>query len=177
MLERIFGRHRLSLDDLPYTAMIILTIAAIVFGMLVHIQFARQRFAAAAYSMAAGMVVLFVLLFAVYFPQAKFLHLSEEVGAYLQTAGATTLYDVAMIDYKEDSLPFYQGGTIRPQRKNDFLSSEPPENWPAFLVITGEIWEQTPQSAKAHLEVLKTIRGLAYAAQGRVVDVMVVKKK
>ncbi len=157
--------------------MIIVNVAAIFFAILIFICFARRRILAAAYAMGAAMLVLLTLLFTLYLPQARFLHLSEQVGAYLQSIGATTLGEVYMIDYKEDSLPFYQGGTIRPQGKNTFLAVEPPEKWPAFLVITREIWNSTPDDAKAHLEVLQSFRGWAYAAKGRVVDVMVVKKK
>jgi 4-amino-4-deoxy-L-arabinose transferase-like glycosyltransferase len=167
---------RFGFDRLPYGAMAIVTLAAVFFAVLVFIRFAQQKIASAAYSMAAAMLELMALLFGTYLPSARFLHLSEEVGSYLQTIGATKLHEIEMIDYKEDSLPFYQGGTIRPQRLNPFLNKEPPENWPTYLVITREIWDKTSDSAKSHLQVLKTFHGLAYAAKGRVVDVMVVKK-
>lgn len=168
---------RFGFEGLPYPAMSALSLEALFFAVLIFLLFARRQIAAAAFCMGLAMLCLMALLFGFYLPDARFLHLSENVGAYLQQAGATQLHDVAMIDYKEDSLPFYQGGTIRPQRLNDFLNREPPENWPTFLVITREIWNSTSQSAKAHLEVLRTFHGLAYAAKGRVVDVMVVKKK
>jgi 4-amino-4-deoxy-L-arabinose transferase-like glycosyltransferase len=168
---------RFGFENLPYGAMGVVSIAAALFAILIFILFARRRILAAAYTMAAAMFVLLSLLFTLYLPQARFLHLSEAAGAYLQSIGATTPGDIYMIDYKEDSLPFYQGGTIRPQGKNTFLAVEPPEKWPAYLVITREIWNNTPDSAKARLEVLQTFRGWAYAAKGRVVDVMVVKKK
>ena len=168
---------RFAFDRLPHATMAIVSVAALFFAVAVFIQFRRKRIAAAAYSMAAVTFVLIALLFNLYLPDARFLHLSEEVGAYLQTIGATTPHDIAMIDYKEDSLPFYQGGSIRPQRKNDFLVTEPPEKWPTYLVITKEIWDKAPDSAKAHVKVLRTFHGLAYAAKGRMVDVMVVKKR
>ena len=38
-----------------------------------------------------------------------------------------------MMDYKEDSLPWCEGGTVRQQRDNDFLLHNPPENWPKFI--------------------------------------------
>jgi hypothetical protein len=167
----------LGFDRLPYPAMTVVSIVACVFALGIFVNFARRQIARAALSMAAAMFALIPLLFAWYLPSARFLHLSEEVGAYLQSVGATTRGDVSEIDYKEDSLPFYQGGTIRPQPKNAYLAAEPPEHWPTYLTITREIWNQTPDSAKAHLEVLKTFRGWAYAAKGRVVDVMVVRKR
>jgi hypothetical protein len=45
------------------------------------------------------------------------------------------------------------------------------------LVITKEIWEKTPEGARGRFEVLRTFRGWAYAAKGRVVDVMVLRKR
>ena len=95
----------------------------------------------------------------------------------LAGVGATEKGQIQMIDYKEDTLPFYQGGTIRPQPRNAFLNVETEENWPTFLTITREIWDNTDESKRARLEVLKTFRGWAYAAKGRVVEVMVVKKR
>jgi 4-amino-4-deoxy-L-arabinose transferase-like glycosyltransferase len=173
----IVNSTRLGADRSPHVAMIVVSIAATFFAILVFIQFLRQRIAAAAYSMAAATFVLLALLFNLYLPQARFLHLSEEVGGYLQSIGATTLHDVYMIDYKEDSLPFYQGGTIRPHPKNAIPSTEPVSNWPTYMVITREVWEKASVSTINHLEVLKTFHGWAYAAKGRIVEVAVVKKK
>jgi 4-amino-4-deoxy-L-arabinose transferase-like glycosyltransferase len=168
---------KVGFENLPRTAMVLVTVATIFFAVLVFVLFLRRRIMAAAYSMAAGMFVLFFLHFTLYLPRAPVLHLSERVGVYLQSIGADTKGEVYMIDYKEDSLPFYQGGTIRSQSKNTFLAVTPPEKWPTYLVITREIWNQTPPEARAHLEILKSIRGWAYAAKGRIVEVLVVRKK
>jgi 4-amino-4-deoxy-L-arabinose transferase-like glycosyltransferase len=168
---------RFKFEALPRTAMLIVSMTATAFAILIFIQFARHHISAAACSMAAATFTVLALLFTWYLPRAQFLHLSQRVGVYLQSINATTQGDVYMIDYKEDSLPFYQGGSIRPQPKNTYLAEIPSEKWPNYLVITREIWNSTPESAKTHLEVLQTFRGWAYAAKGRVVEVMVVKKK
>lgn len=167
---------RFAFDPLPYTAMIAVTLASLIVAVIVFIQFSQRRIAFALIQMAAGMFILIALLFGLYLPRADFLHLSENVGSYLQSIGATEKGNL-YIDYKEDSLPFYQGGTIRPQGKNTYLAVEPPEKWPRYLVITREIWEAAPDSARARLEILKTFRGWAYAAKGRVVEVLVVRKR
>jgi 4-amino-4-deoxy-L-arabinose transferase-like glycosyltransferase len=167
---------RFGFENLPYGAMLAVAITAAVFAVLIFALFVRRRVLAGAYAMAAAMFVLLALLFTLYLPGAQFLHVSERVGAYLQSIGATTKGEVYMIDYKEDSLPFYQGGTIRPQPRNAYLASDPPGNWPTYLVITREIWDAAPEGAKAHLQVMRVFKGWAYAAKGRVVEVMVVKK-
>jgi 4-amino-4-deoxy-L-arabinose transferase-like glycosyltransferase len=167
----------LKFDRLPYAAMTAVSATAGAFAVLIYVTFARGRVAGGVLAMAGSVFAVFTLLFAWYLPGARFLHLSSEIGAYLQSIGATTKGDVQMIDYKEDTLPFYQGGTIRPQRKDTFLATEPPERWPTYLTVTREVWEKAPEEAKARLEVLRTFRGWAYAAKGRVREVLVLRKR
>ena len=52
--------------------------------------------------------------------------------------------DVQMMGYKEPSLAFYQGGTIREQSENDFLIKHPQSEWPKWLVIRQDLWDKTP---------------------------------
>ncbi len=166
-----------AFDRLPYIAMGAVSIIAIGSAIGVMRIFIQKDVERGALAMAGTMFALFAVLFGWYLPRARFLHLSEEVGKFLREGGAVGRGNVYMIDYKEDSLPFYQGGTIRPQPKNAFLSQAAVEDWPEFLTITREIWDQTPESARANLRVLRTFRGWAYAAKGRIVEVMVVMKK
>jgi 4-amino-4-deoxy-L-arabinose transferase-like glycosyltransferase len=187
---------RFGFADLPYVAMTLITLTAIVIALAVFVRFRQHRIGAAAYTLAGGTLVVMALLVGWFLPKASFLHVSEEVGAYLQQIGATTKGDVLMltymeedpspaggplrarsIDYKEDSLPFYQGGTIRIQEQTAYLEKNPPEHWPTYMVLTKQIWDKTPEAAKAHLEILKSYKGWAYASRGRIVDVIVVKKK
>jgi 4-amino-4-deoxy-L-arabinose transferase-like glycosyltransferase len=168
---------RPNFDRLPYAAMAMLSVAAVALAARIFYLFAKRPGDRPIRALAVTMIILMSLLFGGYLPSARFLHLSEDVGAYLQSVGATSVGDVYMIDYKEDSLPFYQGGTIRPQRKNTYLEETPPADWATWYVVTREIWDQTPDAARQHLDVLKTFHGWAYAAKGRVVDVMVLKKK
>jgi hypothetical protein len=168
---------RFGFDRLPYAAMVLVSVVAAGFGVWTYLLFARGRVDRALRSLGVSMIVLMGVLFTWYLPGARFLHLSEEVGDYLQSVGATRVGDVYMIDYKEDSLPFYQGGSIRPQPKNAYLATTPPGEWGTYYVVTREIWEQTPADSRGRLDVLRTFHGWAYAAKGRVVDVMVVRKK
>ena len=62
-------------DSLPITAMIILTIAGIIYAATVFILFARRRIAMAATAMGAGMMVIIALLYLTYLPDAQFLWL------------------------------------------------------------------------------------------------------
>ncbi|HYE19026.1 MAG TPA: glycosyltransferase family 39 protein [Tepidisphaeraceae bacterium] len=164
-------------DRIPYGPMIVVSLAAIVTAVFVARKFHRDDIPAGATALGGTMFVVFFFLFTFYLPRARFLHLSAEVGGFLRAQGATRLGDVVMIDYKEDTLPFYQGGTIRAQRHNTYLATAKPEEWPTWFVLTKEIWNQTPETAKQRLTVVQTFRGWAYAAKGRIVDVMVVMKR
>jgi hypothetical protein len=82
-----------------------------------------------------------------------------------------------MIDYKETSLAFYQGGTIRPQRDNQYLINTPPQQWPPWIVLTDDVWEQTPARLQDRLDVVTTVSGVNYADGGRIVDVIVLRRR
>lgn len=169
--------RRFGFDRVPYTGTVLVTLAALACAVAVLRQFRKQRWERGFLAIGGTVFVLFGVLFAWYLPAARYLHLSEEVGGYLQEIGATEKGQVVMIDYKEDTLPFYQGGTIRPEPKNAYLAETPPERWPRYVVLTRAIWEKTPPEARARAEVLRTFRGWAYADQGRIVDVMVIRKR
>ena len=179
--------EELRFENLPYAAMAVISLTAIAGAVVVFRRFRQHRIGAAAYAMAGTMIVVMALIFTWFLPNARFLHLSQDVGAYLQTIGATRKGDVLMlthkekgqppIDYKEDSLPFYQGGTIRIQPDTGYLTKTPPERWPRHMVLTRKIWDKTPESLRQHLEILREFRGLAYASRGRIVDVLVVRRR
>ena len=48
-----------------------------------------------------------------------------------------------MLDYKEPSLAFYQGGTIREDARRE-LTHELLDAAPPWLVITGDVWGRAP---------------------------------
>ena len=60
-----------------------------------------------------------------------------------------------MLDYKEPSLAFYQGGTLREHRAtidtDGVLASAP-----RWLVITREVWERSPKDARDRVEIVET---------------------
>ncbi len=101
------------------------------------------------------------------------MRLSIRVADVLRREGATGAGAVQMLDYKEPSLAFYQGGTIR-ENSAMALSHALLDRAPRWLVITGDIWAKTPQDVRRRVEVFGSATGLAYADGGRVVKVIVV---
>src|SRR5205085_10736788 len=97
-----------------YIAMGLLPLLAFEFVRNTLVQFRGARPLVAAGVMGIGMLVLVGVLYGLYLPAARFLQISRQAADVLIEHGATHPGQAIMIDYKETSLPFYQGGTIRP---------------------------------------------------------------
>jgi 4-amino-4-deoxy-L-arabinose transferase-like glycosyltransferase len=155
-------------------------------------------------AMGLGGLLLFAVIFRVYLPNCEYLKLSVRAAEVLRANGATARGQAVMLDYKEPSLAFYQGGTIR-ERSNTILTPEmltvtPPaqreareaalkatgHKWvelPDWAVVTREVWDRSaprrPGDADARglLDVVATFRGLDIADGMRNVEVMVIRRK
>lgn len=123
------------------------------------------------------MLIVVAVAYGLVLPRVQALRISNNVAGILISEGATQIGDAIMIDYKEMSLAFYQGGTIRPQRDNKFLEKTPPEHWPRWIVLTTEIWRDTPEAIRQEFDVIGSAKGLNYAAGGRFVEVLVLRKR
>jgi len=125
--------------------------------------------------MGVGMFILVIVLHVGFLPEATFLQVSRRTGAILKADGGTTPGDEIMIDYKEPSLAFYQGGTIREESRDDYLTSVDPVFWPRWIVVTDAVLEKTPAEKKKMLEEIGSVNGWDYAGKG-VVNVKVLRK-
>ncbi|HMB94495.1 MAG TPA: phospholipid carrier-dependent glycosyltransferase, partial [Tepidisphaeraceae bacterium] len=124
-----------------------------------------------------AMFVVVAVLYALILPRTNWLRVSQRVADILIHQGATHEHDAIMIDYKEPSLAFYQGGTIREQRNNDYIHTTPPSGWPRWIVLTSEVWNQTPPPIKDQLQIIGDVKGLDYADGWRKIDVLVLRKR
>lgn len=173
----------LALDkSLPCTAwwgMVGLSAVGFAFAIGAAALFCWRRLAAASIVMGAGMMLWIAILSLFVLPHVQSLRLGYRTAEIMRREGATKLAegDGIMIDFKEPSLAFYQGGTIREEKRDHLLTTEPPEKWPTWIVLTDRIWNETPPEMRALLEVRGSVHGVAYADEMRVMDVMVVKKK
>jgi hypothetical protein len=143
--------------------------------------FFRRRPATGLVAMGLGMMLVMGFGFARYLPGMQDLRLSVDLAAILARAGGsardTRPGDVQMIAYKEPSLAFYQGGTIREQGENDFLLTHPPADWPKFLVIREDVWDRMPQPVKSQWQLAGVTRGRDLADKARTWTVYVLRKR
>jgi 4-amino-4-deoxy-L-arabinose transferase-like glycosyltransferase len=160
----------------PLTPSIVLIAVALLAAALFSVLFAQRKPRHGLLAMGVGVMATYAALFGLYLPSAKSLHLSSRVADILKRHGATSEGDAIMLDYKEPSLAFYQGGTIR---ENSSMNLTPAllDEAPRWLVITREIWSKTPEATRQRLEIVDTATGLAYADGGRTVEVLVLQKR
>jgi 4-amino-4-deoxy-L-arabinose transferase-like glycosyltransferase len=162
------------------TAMILLPIIAIEYARQVYVYFRAARPLDAAAVMGIGVLLVMAVLFGLYLPNAKYLQISKQLAEVLNGVGATRPGDAIMIDYKETSLAFYQGGTIRPQSQNDWLVVNPSSQWPRWIVMSDAIWKRMPDQVREKLEVVQTVHGVNYAGKDadrhHIIDVHLLRK-
>jgi 4-amino-4-deoxy-L-arabinose transferase-like glycosyltransferase len=161
---------------LPWITMALLTTVGLAYAGLVFGFFRRRRPIQGLLAMGFGFAAVMALLFGLYLPRADFLRVSARTADILTRQGATGPGAAFMLDYKEPSLAFYQGGTIR-ENPAMSLSDALLDAAPPWLVITDHVWQKSPEDVRDRVEVVGTVRGLAYADRGRVVEVMVVRKR
>ncbi len=165
----------------PWGATVALSIASILYAIIVFALFRSRRLASAAIAMGLGMILIFGLLFASYLPNARYLQTSNRIADVIRTADPANAGVLHMIEYKEPSLAFYRGGPVLEQRSADDLQKTSPAQWPQWIVMPKTIWNRTPYDIQAKLDVIGgPIHGLDYAGKidgYHIVDVMLLRKK
>jgi len=158
------------------TPLIAWSAVTLVVGVAIIACFRTSRPRAGLVCMGLGSVAMIAVLWGLYLPHADFLRTSILVGDELKRLGVTAPNSVQMLDYKEPSLAFYQGGTIR-ENSNTVLTAALAEKTPAYLVITSDVWKKSDPSVQAMYDVVKEFPTLAYADSMRGFMVMIIKRK
>jgi 4-amino-4-deoxy-L-arabinose transferase-like glycosyltransferase len=167
--------------DAPFAVSIVSAAAGIAYGICVFGFFHSRRPREGLLAMGLGMMIAMAIAFGWYLPNAHFLRLPVCIADALRANGGgahdTQPGEVQMIAYKEPSLAFYQGGTIREQPENDFLVTRPPAEWPRWVVVREDVWDRMPAEVTRQLEVVSQCRGVAYADKGRTWTVIVARTR
>ena len=157
------------------TAAIIFAAVGIGYAWLVFRLFQQRQPARGLLAAGAGSLAICAVAWAVYLPRAEYLRTSIRVADVLKNNGGSAPARVLMLDYKEPSLAFYQGGGAREVRSG-VLTAELVRSAP-WIVVTQEVWKGTDDATQGTVDVVATARGLAYADGGRVVDLLVLRSK
>lgn len=169
----IYFKH---ITPMSATAATMFAIAMIVFGVCVARSFWQGCIIPAAATMGGGMCVVIAIFYSLWCPSASYIRLSQRLADDFTAHGAYAAPGM-MIDYKEASLSFHQGGGLIEQFDNDFLLHAPPSDWPQWLTITTDFWQRVPAETQSKWEIIASQTGWNYAGQAKMKEVLVLKKK
>jgi 4-amino-4-deoxy-L-arabinose transferase-like glycosyltransferase len=121
-----------------------------------------------------AILVTVAFLFAVVLPNIPPLCASRTIGRELDRMGAGGAAAVAMIDYREPSLAFYQGGGAREVGVAALSSADPPE----WAVMTQTGWAQLPRSLQSRYEAAGSpVTALIYNDGWHRVDLIILRRQ
>jgi 4-amino-4-deoxy-L-arabinose transferase-like glycosyltransferase len=166
-----------TFHSFPWVALIGMALVGLVYGFCVWFFFHVRQPVQGLVSMGVGALAIGALLFGVYFPHSEPLRLSIRAADILKANGVTQPGQALMLDYKEPSLAFYQGGTIR-EAKHSLPVVQHINTAPPWMVMTREIWNESPPEAKARMEIIgQPLRGYNYSDSLRPTELLVVRKR
>jgi 4-amino-4-deoxy-L-arabinose transferase-like glycosyltransferase len=110
----------------------------------------RRNMARGPAIMGGAMAFIAAIAFAVILPGFSSLAASRTIGRELASLGAGGSVTVAMIDYREPSLAFYQGGGARESSMSAISSPNPP-NW---AVITTDAWARLSTNVHNNYQIM-----------------------
>jgi 4-amino-4-deoxy-L-arabinose transferase-like glycosyltransferase len=158
------------------TAPTILAATAVAFAAVVIVSFRRGMAPTGLLAMGVGVACIYAVLFGLYLPRAEHLKLSKRAADILNHSRPSQPGNTEMIDYKEPSLAFYEGGNVR-ENSSMTLSQNVVDKLPRFLVTTSDVWNKTSPEVRDRFDEIDSVTGLAYADGGRVLDVKVLRRK
>jgi 4-amino-4-deoxy-L-arabinose transferase-like glycosyltransferase len=161
---------------IPVAPSTLLTLGGLAISGTIIALLLRRCLRAAFLAMGIGNLVLLSLIWGVYLPRADYLRASILTAEELHRRGLVDAGEVVMLGYKEPSLAFYQGGTIR---EHSSMKLTPALRWrtPPHLVISDQVWTATATTERESYEILAEYPCLNYAGGMKVQRVMIVRRK
>jgi low affinity Fe/Cu permease len=164
----------------PKAASMAITIVAILYAATVYALFHARRIGQGAIAMGTGIAILFAILFSAYLPNADYLRISPRLADTLRQQHIAP-GDAIMIEYKEPSLAFYQGGNLIENSFNRYLETTPSEQWPTWIVMPRTLFDATPPAIRDKLQIIgQPVRGIDYAGRidkHQAIEVLILKKR
>jgi len=160
----------LVINKLPFYVLPSFPALAILTGMVI----VRKKFFRGALIGGGAMALGMAILFGAVLPRRLPLAASREIGRELSDLGAGGATRVAMIDYREPSLAFYQGGGAWESAANDLSKPQPPQ----WAVITAEAWDGLAQSVRDDYQTLgPRVPVWMYNDKWRSSQLLIIRKK
>jgi hypothetical protein len=154
--------------------LIVFTTIGIASGIVPFVLIFQKRLARAFIAMGLGSAVCVVLLYTWLVPSLAFITAPRDVGLRLRELGGGGSTPVAMVDFREPSLAFYQGGGAREQEEGDIVTGLK-QNW---LVVSREAWLRVPPDVQArYVAVDPPRRVFMLAGSLRITDILILHKK
>lgn len=120
----------------------------------------RRQLARASLAMGLAFWAIVAFFFSVYVPSTSAFTLSKRLAGGLRDLGASG--EIRMIEYKEPSLAFYQGGTVREQSDNLLVDART-ASAPDWVVIRDDVYRAQTQILRDGYELRFTASGLNIA--------------
>ncbi|HEY0008070.1 MAG TPA: hypothetical protein VGB55_05055, partial [Tepidisphaeraceae bacterium] len=156
-------------------AIIVLLVLAAATSWRVCALLLRHELRTAGLTIGIGMALLVALAYGLLVPRLEPLRISQNTAKILADNDGYAAFGY-MIDYKEPSLAFHQGGGLREHSDDNFLSNSTPQQWPEFVVLTERVWRSTAPELQKQWNVIGRVRGLAYNERGGR-EIVVLKRK
>jgi 4-amino-4-deoxy-L-arabinose transferase-like glycosyltransferase len=159
--------------DTPRAPLVVFTIVGLIYTASVAALIARRRLGPALATMGLGPPAMIFVLYGWLLPSLSFLTASRDAGRQLTALGAGHPTPVAMIDFREPSLAFYQGGSAVEHEQGD-VKNGLAEQW---LVTTSEASNRVPPAIQSRYELVWSRPTLMYAGGGRRTELLILRKK
>ena len=148
-------------------------VAAAIYASIVFVAFLNRRIALAAATMGIGAAVLLSAA-VIGVPSMTLLTASRQIGHELTALGAGGSTKVAMIDYREPSLAFYQGGGAREIDIGKLSRPNPPQ----WSVMTMDAWSKLSPRIQARFEIIGPPRPvLIYNDGAQLKKVVIIRRR
>lgn len=152
-----------------------IAVIAVTMGVSTALRFRAARPLAAARAMGGGMLLMVAVGYVLVLPDLRPLRLTRDIAKLIVDNDGYGQPGY-MIEFKEPSLAFEQGGGLREQSDNDYLNKTPPEQWPTWIVLTRPLWDAARPDVRDRWDVIGSVAGLAYSDGGKRHDVLVLRR-
>ena len=127
-------------------------------------QVRRKRLLAAAGTMGVAFWTVIAFAFGVFWPLTPSLTLARRVGTELRSLQLGESGTARIVNFREPSVEFYQGGTMRGVVDPSTLAAFAER--PRWLIVDGKSWPDQPFAVRAGWTARRTYRGLNFVTDG-----------